>query len=84
MIRSKTNGNRKMDWNNLVSAVLSDLFDASAHVMLLSRVQVVSPSQSRDVVCLPERMPVLWHVISKIGGCCQMFDGTHRILRIDS
>jgi len=58
VIRSKTHGNRKLDGNNLMSAVQSDMFGASAHVVLLSRVQVVSPSQSRDLVCPPERIPV--------------------------
>jgi hypothetical protein len=31
-----------MDGNNLISVVLSVLFGASAHVVLLSRVQVVA------------------------------------------
>jgi len=30
VIRSKAHGNRKMDGNNLISAVLSDLLGASA------------------------------------------------------
>jgi hypothetical protein len=59
VFRSKTHSNRKMDGNNLMYVVLSVLFGASAHVMLLSLVQVVASSQSHDVVCLSERTPVL-------------------------
>ena len=58
MFRSKTHSNREMDGNNRMSVVVCPVWCFCA-CQASKTCLGGGPYQLRDVICLPERMPVL-------------------------